>query len=108
MTQYKKDSQQYWEERLKKEGLVLKEPSTRNKRFGSQEQTREFFLTLDAFLTHYPELDLFERKVLQMYSNGNSIVEINKKLKHTSKIYIERTIKRYSQIIVVIQRLINR
>lgn len=94
-----------WDKILKDEGLDLKKKDNRTIAFKNRERIRDFFLMLDCLMTHYPEMDAFEKKVLTMYSQGMHKKQIVKELRGPRRYAIDRVIKRYTGIVLAIQKM---
>lgn len=84
----------------------LKSPDSRTIAFQNQEQIREFFLTLDCFMTHFPEMPKFAYKVMSMYSEGIMVKDIVKASRSSDK-HVRNTIKHYKLIVLAIIRMMN-
>lgn len=106
--------EQEWYQKLETDGFsdiedrngILKNPDIRTQSFRDQGRIRDFFLDLDTLITHYPEMPSFERKVLEMHSKGMFGTHIAKKLK-TSRRTVVAVIKRYKDILKVVNRIID-
>lgn len=103
-----KDLDLKWKARLKESGFDDKESGDRlenrkqdSKRFRSVNQTLEFFLMLDCYLSTCQNMPRFERCVLSLYSKGFRITKIMKELK-TNRINVKRVLERYRIIVKTI------
>lgn len=102
-----------WRERLRQDGFDdledrnenLKCHDTRTISFDNQEHICDFFIRLDHFMYYYPEMDLTERKILELYSQGIYIRNIQKSVL-ISESKIRRIISKYKKILVAVNRLI--
>jgi hypothetical protein len=101
-----------WDKKLKILGFEdiedrkgnLYKPDIRTQAYQNQDRIREFFLTLDHLMSVYPEMPPFERKVLELLSQGvrlNIIVEQT----HASDRHVRNVITRYKHLIKAIQRM---
>lgn len=73
-----------WYQRLAQEGFVdienekeqLKQYDRRTIAFENRDEIREFFMNLDSYLTHHPEIPSLHQKVLTLYSEGYYLKDI--------------------------------
>ena len=108
------EAQLEWYRRLKEAGFVDIEAraggplpidqSTNS--FATRHIVLSFFLRLDQLLTHYPEMPLFERKVMTLYSEGLSQEDIQEKLKVSRK-NTQTIIKRYCGLVRALAAIIS-
>ena len=94
-----------WNQKLAAEGL-FDEPKEYDRRtigFENRDPIRDFFLRLDHLMTHYPEMPKFERKVMELYSQGIEVIDIIKRVR-ASRATVFMCIKRYKNLVIAIQR----
>ena len=103
-----------WYKRLKKEGFDDIENSgnefrAHRRQFqdkSKHERALDFFLHLDWLLTFYEEMPSFERRVMELYSDGLYIRDIVKKVKASDK-HVRNVIKRYKHLVRTIIRMLT-
>lgn len=99
----------HWKQVLKDTGFVdieddhgnLKTGEMRTNALRSPDKTLRFFLTLDHFMMCYPQMPRFEKKVMQMYSDGMHLKKIKAKTKATFW-RIKSIIKMYKYLVLAI------
>lgn len=104
-----RDQKKKWDNRLKTDGFKDIESSSspicainRVKREKlKHSNTLDFFLHLDWLLTHYADMPKFERKVMELYSDGVFINKITKQVKASDK-HVRNVIKRYKHLVKAI------
>ena len=97
--------QNMWDKILKDSGfndiedkhVNLKRHDTRTQSFQNQAEIRELFLILDNLLAVADGLPKFERKVLELYSQGTRINVIVSKTRASDR-HVRNVIKRYQVI----------
>jgi hypothetical protein len=101
-----------WNDKLEKNGFEdheysngkLKKPDERTVSFQNRDKICDFFLVLDQLMTFYPEMPAFERKILQLFSQGIFVTQIAKNLK-VNRITVRRVIGRYKGLVLAIERM---
>lgn len=101
-----------WASKLKIKGFddienkhgVIQGPNTRTATFSDREAILDFFLMLDALMTHYEDMPKFERQVMKLYSGGIEPSKIAKRF-HKSPCVISRIIRRYRGLVIAIRKL---
>jgi hypothetical protein len=104
--------QDEWDKKLAQEGFKdiedrkgnLKRHDIRTQAYQNQIRIREFFLLLDHLLTNYPDIPPFERKVLELYSQGQRLNLIVQEV-HASDRHVRNVITRYKGLIAAIKRM---
>lgn len=107
-----KELEKVWREKLKQSKFPdiedskerLKNPDNRTIAYENQDKIRDFFLSIDSFIAHYPDMPKFERKVMELYSRGIFIRSIVKQLRSSDK-HVRNVIKRYKGLIMAVNRL---
>lgn len=107
------EAQRHWDQLLKKKGFQDIEDRSGNLKgqikptisWQNQDLIRNFFLTLDNLLTVYTQMPAFERKVLELYTQGMRIKMIVKKT-HASDRHVRNVITRYKHLCMAIQKML--
>ena len=86
----------------RKERLI--EKNKRTIAYENQELIRDYFLDLDHFMTHFPEMPKFERQVMELYCRGIYICDIAKQTR-VKRLKVFRIVRRYKDLIIAINRL---
>lgn len=106
------EQNRFWKRELEKSGFDdiedskerLKNPDNRTIAFENRDKIRDFFLSLDALLTHYKEMPKFERQVMELYSRGIYVRTIVRTTKRSDRL-VRNVIKRYKGLVMAINRL---
>lgn len=81
----------------------LYQPDLRTISWSNHEEIRNYFLFMDAYLTHHPDISNRDRQVLESYSAGSYLVDI---VKNTglSQSTIQRIIAKHKAIVLRLMR----
>jgi hypothetical protein len=108
-----KDEFKLWHKKLEKSGFediedsygfVSNKFNRRKSNLEDIENVRNWFLTLDSLMTHYPEMPSFDRRVMSLYSSGVRVKDIVKKVK-SSKRNVMYCVSRYKHLVLAIIRM---
>lgn len=106
----KEDSE--WRQILKDSGFEdledrrgnIKQPDIRTIAWIHRDEIRDFFLKLDQFMNCYPEMPIFERRVMELYSQGEYVKDIVRVVKSSDR-NVRNVIKRYRNLVLALYRL---
>lgn len=96
-----------WYRKLRKSGFKdaenghgeLETPTVRSIAWQNQDRIRDYFLCLDEYLGNHQNIPSKDRKVLELYTQGEYLVNIAKKLK-VSESWVQKTVRKYKDVIL--------
>lgn len=98
-----------WRKKLEESGFDdiesrfgnLKNPDIRTQGWRNQQFILDFHLRLDRFLVFYASMPKKERKIMELFTQGKTIVFISKELR-MHRVTIHKVIRRYRDIVQAI------
>lgn len=84
----------------------LSHPDLRTNSFEMRDKVLEFYLSLDCLLAHYAAMPKFERKVIELYTQGIMVTKIVKNLKCSEKT-ARMVIKRYKGLAMMVGSILE-
>jgi len=103
-----------WNKKLEKSGFIdiedargnLKSKDNRTSNYRDRENVRYFFGILDWFMNCYQSMPKFDRRVMQMYSDGEYVKDIVKCSRSSDK-HVRNVIKRYRGLVLAIIKMLG-